>query len=172
MSLEDDLEKGVIGQPQTVIDLNLRAEVMLATNALAGKARSEILIMSRFLDKTIYNTSAFEKIIMPFVKHKRASLRILVHESRPLIKESHLLGEMAINLSSKIAIQQLGSRSQNYNEAWMLCDGVALLHLPVSDFYHGSIDFYTPRRGREYKANFDSFWASSANIPELRALKI
>ena len=172
MSLKDGLEKGVIGQPQPVIDLKLRSEVMLATNALAARAKFEILIVSHFLDKTIYNTSDFETIILPFIKHRRASLRILVHESRSLIKESHHLGEMAIRLSSKIEIRQLDSRSQNYNEAWMLCDGVALLHLPVSDMYHGSVDFYTPRRGREYKADFESLWASSVNIPELRALKI
>ncbi len=172
MSLKSDLEKGVIGQPQSVIDLKLRDEVMLATQQLASKARSEILIVNRVLDNTIYGTTDFEEVILPFIKHKQASLRILVHDSRPLIKESHRLGEMAISLSSKIEIRQLGYRSQNYNEAWMLCDGVAMVHLPMSDRYHGSVDYYTPRRGREYKEVFTGLWASSSNIPELRALKI
>lgn len=172
MSLNEQLAKGIIGQPQPVITVTTREDVRLASRMLAEKTRFTLLIISRHLDKSVYNSGEFIDAVLPFIKNKRSSLRILVGESRPLVKEAHRLAELSIALSSKVEIRTLGSRDCDYNEAWMLADTAALLHLADASQYHGNIDFYTPRRAQELTERFDRFWEDSRAIPELRALKL
>lgn len=171
-SIDQLLSESKIGEPQEKIKLELREDHQKTVRRLAELARHEILIVSRHLDPSVYGTEDFMEVMSPFVRSKRASVRILVGDTRTMIKDTHRLAEMAVSLSSKISIRRLGIQEQQYNEAWMLADEVALLQLPQSDLYKGSMDFYTPRHGKEHKELFDSMWSHADLIPELRALKI
>ncbi len=171
-TIDELLSESKIGEPREKIPLELRADHQKTVRRLAELARHEILIVSRHLDPSVYGTEDFMDVMSPFVRSKRASVRILVNDSRSMVKDTHRLAEMAVSLSSKISIRRLGLQEQQYNEAWMLADEVALLHLPQSDLYKGSMDFYSPRYGKEHKELFDSMWSHAELIPELRALKI
>lgn len=171
-TLDEFLGTAKIGQPHEKMQLELREEHQKTARRFAELAKHEILIVSRHLDPTVFGSESFMEVMSPFVRSKRAVVKILVNDPRALVKDIHRLAEMAISLSSKITIRKLGLQEQQYNEAWMLADGVALLHLPQADMYKGSVDFYTPRHGKEYKELFDSMWSHADSIPELRALKI
>ncbi len=171
-TLDELLAEAKIGHPHEKFQLELREEHQKIVRRMAELAKHEILIVSRHLDSSVYGSEDFMEMMSPFVRSKRANVRILVNDTRSLVKDIHRLAEMAISLSSKIQIRKLGLREQTYNEAWMLADGVALLKLPQADLYKGSIDFYTPRHGKEHKELFDSMWSHADSIPELRALKI
>lgn len=170
--LDNILSEVSIGEPHEKIKLSAREDSQKAARRLAECARHEILIVSRYLDPNVYGTEDFMEVMSPFVRSRRANVKVLVSDARGMIKDTHRLAEMAVSLSSKIAIRKLGIREQQYNESWMLADGVALLHLPQADLYNGSLDCYSPRYGKEYKELFDSMWSQADSIPELRALKI
>jgi len=99
-------------------------------------------------------------------------MRILVHDTYKIVKQSHRLGELAAAISSKVTIRKIGARQSDYNEAWMLADSVAFLYLPQADKYEASLDFYSARRGQELTATFDDLWNNAELIPDLRILKI
>ncbi len=172
MEFEDRLQTCKIGQPHDIIQLERREENRLAAIQLASQARHEILIISRDLEPMIYGHHEFTDYIGQFIRDRRADLRVLVQDERPMVQHSHRLAEMAINYSSKIAIRKLGAANKDYNEAWMLCDGVAMLYRPIADLFEATLDCYTPRRGKESRELFEKFWGNAELVPELRALKI
>ena len=172
MELEEQLLSCKIGQPHEVIQLALREQNRIAAVHLAEQARHEILIVSRDLDAMVYGHHEFTDHIGQFIRDRRTEMRMLVTNERRLIRHSHRLAEMAISYSSKIAIRKLGSTDKDYNEAWMLCDEVALLYRPIADLYDATLDCYAPRRGKENKEAFEKMWGNAELIPELRALKI
>ncbi len=171
-TLTEQLSTAKIGQPQEVINLDERSQHQLVATTLAEQARQEILIISRTLDPLVYGTPNFLNAVTPFIRSRRASMRLLVHETSKIVKQSHRLGELAAAISSKVSIRKIGSRQSDYNEAWMLVDGVAYLHLPQADKYQASLDFYSARRGQELTATFDALWNNAELIPDLRILKI
>ncbi|HID82400.1 MAG TPA: hypothetical protein EYH06_08950 [Chromatiales bacterium] len=172
MEFEAQLQTCKIGQPHKVITLERRDENRLAAIQLAGQARHEILIISREFEPMIYGHHEFTDHIGQFIRDRRTDMRILVRDERPMIRHSHRLAEMAISYSSKIAIRKLGSTDKDYNEAWMLCDSIALLYRPIADLFEATLDCYTPRRGKECQEAFEKMWGNAELIPELRALKI
>jgi len=169
---EEQLHTCKIGQPHELIQLEQREENRLAAVCLAKQARHEILIISRDLDPIVYGHHEFTTHIGQFIRNRRAAIRILVSDERQMIHHAHRLAEMATSFSSKIAIRKLGSTDKDYNEAWMLCDDVALLYRPIADLYQATLDCYTPRRGKDSKEAFEIMWGNAELIPELRALKI
>jgi len=171
-TLTERLSNARIGQPQEIIKLEERNYSQAAANALAERAKHEVLIVSRVLDPLVFSTPEFIELLTPFVRSKRATIRILVNDTYRLVKHSHRLGEFAVALSSKVSIRKIGIRQNDYNEAWMLADQVALLHLPQADKYQGTLDFYSPRKGKELIAVFDDMWDHADLIPDLRILNV
>lgn len=172
MDTETTLETCKIGEPHPVIQLQQRNENRDAAIHLAEQARHEILIVSRDMDSMVYGHHEFTDHIGQFIRDRRASMRILVNDPREMIRTSHRLSEMAVSYSSKISIQKLSSYDQDYSEAWMLCDKIAILYRPLATAYEATLDCYSPRRGKECRELFEKMWGNSENIPELRALKI
>lgn len=172
MDIETSLQACKIGKPHQLLQLQSRDENRLAAIHLAEQARHEILIMSRDLDAMVYGHHEFTDHIGQFIRDRRTEMRILVNDPSRMIRKSHRLAEMAISYSSKISIRKLAGSDQDYNEAWMLCDGVALLYRPIADLFEATLDCYTPRRGKESKELFEKMWGNGVLIPELRALKI
>ena len=172
MDLETRIGNCRIGEPHERIELTRRDECRMAATHLVEQARLNILIISRDLDPMIFGHHEFTDPVGKFIRNQRAEMRILVNDSSMIIHKSNRLAEMAISFSSKIAIRKLAVSDQNYNEAWMLSDGLALLHQPIADRYEATLDCYTPRRGKESTEQFEILWANAELIPELRALKI
>lgn len=171
-TLQEQLSNAKIGQPQEIINLEERSQHQMVAATLATQARQEILLLSRTLDPLVYGTPEFLDAVTPFIRSKRASMRMLVHDTYKIVKQSHRLGELAAGVSSKVAIRKISARQGDYNEAWMLVDGVAFLHMPQADKYQASLDFYSARRGQELTAVFDDLWNNAEQIPDLRILKI
>ena len=165
MDIETSLQECKIGKPHQLLQLQSRDENRLAAIHLAEQARHEILIVSRDLDPMVYGHHEFTDYIGQFIRDRRTQMRILVNDHARMIRHSHRLAEMAINYSSKISIRKLASNDQEYNEAWMLCDEVALLNRPIADAYEATLDCYTPRRGKEHRELFEKMWANSELIP-------
>ena len=171
-TLEEKLSTAKIGHPQEIIHLDERSQHQITVATLAEQARQEILLISRTLDPLVYGTPQFLDRVTPFIRSKRATMRMLVHDTYNIVKHTHRLGELAASISSKVAIRKIGSRQNDYNEAWMLVDGVAFLHMPQAEKYQASLDFYSARRGQELTAVFDDLWNNGEQIPDLRILKI
>lgn len=172
MDIKTQIGNSSVGEPHERIELTSSDECRLAATRLIEQARLNILIISRNLDPMIFGHHEFTDPVGKFIRNQRAEMRILVNDSSMVIHKSNRLAEMAISFSSKIHVRKLASSDQNYNEAWMLCDDIALLHQPVADRYEATLDCYTPRRGKESTEEFETLWANAELIPELRALKI
>ena len=172
MDTETSIAECKIGKPHPVLHLQHRDENRHAATHLAEQARYEILIISRDLDPMVYGHHEFTDHIGQFIRDRRAQMRILVNDHQRMIRHSNRLAELAVSYSSKISIRKLSRSDQDYNEAWMLCDQVAILFRPIADDYEASLDCYSPRRGKECSELFEKLWGNSELIPELRALKI
>ena len=161
-----------LGESDTEIELETRAETQHATDLLIEQVTSGIEIYSRELDAPLYNRSEF----LDAINHLRTlnqlfRLRILCHDPETAIKRGHRLIELA-RKHSNIEIRQVHADYRSYNEAFLIADCTGLIHRPLADRYEGTANFNSLINAQRKYNYFNEVWDRSEPHPDLRRLHI
>jgi hypothetical protein len=162
-----------LGVTHQILPLETIPENKLATEHMLQQARHSIDILSRHMDKPIYNTNCFIELIVKLSRNNpRSEIRILIHDATNAVKEGHRLIQLSQKLSSFVHIRIIHSDYVQYNEAFLIADNVGLIHRQYSDRYEGTANFNAPLHAIRYKKLFTEIWEISEEDPQLRRLSI
>jgi len=100
----DNYELGVTDDSVTI---ESRDEIRFATIKMVQQSRDSIEIISRDLDSQIYDTQEFIDAVRRVVlENHHARVRIIVINAKVIIKQSHRLVNLAMDLSTFIDIRK------------------------------------------------------------------
>lgn len=162
-----------LGRTDEGVIIESREENCFATLRMIQRCRNSVEIISRELDSQIYDTQEFIDGIRHIVlENYHARIRIIVMDSKVIIKQSHRLVNLAMELSTFIEIRKPGPEYNGFNEAVFIADGCGYIHRLKSDRYEASVNFNDRRATRPLLDHFNEMWSKSLSDMNLRKLHI
>ena len=172
-SKDNFFENFILGVTNECIKIDSRQLNRDAVIKLVRSARDQIVIVSRYLDPTIFNNGTISQAIAQ--RARRAShtrIRILVHDTSPIVKNGHLMLELSQRISSKIEIRTICDDYAQFNQSFLVADGTGFMHNLKSDLYEGEVNFNDIERSKELVETFNEIWEISAQDTAIRRLCI
>jgi hypothetical protein len=140
---------------------------------LVADATRYIRIYSPRLDHVVFDNPELISALAGVARRNRYSeVRILISDSRPIIKRGHRLLSLARRLPSSIAIQKLSDHPELPGDSFVLRDDNGTLFKPLDSDRDG---FFVPddrAQAKPYIDKFDALWLKSQPDPELRSLRL
>ena len=162
-----------LGKDAAPIEIDSSEANRVASLSLTRQAREEVLIMSRHLDRPIYDRTEFVDNIKELaLTRRRARIRILVQDSRPVVKSGHRLLELARRIDSSIELRKPSKDYADYNAAFLVVDAVGFVMRTYSDRYEALVNFYDRGTAGELRQQFEEIWKLAGPDPELRRLSL
>jgi hypothetical protein len=141
--------------------------------ALIEQARQEICFFGPIIDPVLLGSDTAVAKLSEFVRRSsRTFLRIVVHDTRKNVIDSHRLLPLAQKLTSSIKIQIAGRKHQDLRQQFMLIDGKAYLYCPVADYYQGRVERYAPAKVKVMQQDFEDIWNHSKPDINVRWLNL
>lgn len=141
-----------------------------ACKVISG-ARIQLSIMSVALEKPIYGTERFANDLRNFIlEHRRARLRILVHDPVSAVRNCIRLVELGRMLSSRIEFRRASEKGQRLLEEYLVADEEAVLHRSSPDQLEARYYARAPMVARSQLKAFDGVWEESPVAREMSAL--
>ena len=111
-----DLEGAVLGETAEPIALETSGDNHAAAVALVRQTRRTLIIFTHDLDARVYDTQEFADAVAALARRGRLSrIRILVQDTRPVIRSGHRLVDLAVRLSSYIEVRKVSREHEHYN---------------------------------------------------------
>ena len=162
-----------LGRTDDCVTIESRDENRLATIKISQQCRNSIEIVSRELDSPVYDTPEFTDTVRNIgLENHHARIRIIVMDSRVIIKHSHRLLNLAMDLSTFIDIRKPSIEYTSFNEALFLADGCAYIHRLKNDRYEATVNFNDRRTTKYLLDHFNEMWSKSLSDVNLRKLHI
>ena len=173
MNQERFFENFMLGVTSGHIPVEDRALNLAAIHKMACSATLNLNVISRSLDRMIYDRADIVEAISKFARRSRnASVRILLFDNTNIVKGGHRLVTLANKMPSKIIIRQLTDDFKDYNESMVTADHSGFLHNQQSDRYEGVVSFNDTQRCGELNKIFKDFWDRSMVDIDLRQFTI
>ncbi len=161
---------GVTGE---CIQIDTRQKNRDAIFKLISSAQNQISIISRYLDPTIFNSEGFIDNASEFVRRtKTANIRILVHDTNPIVKNNHRVLSLSQRISSKIQIRTICNDFSQYNKSFLVADTTGYIYNIKSDLYDAEVNFNDTDKSKELAETFKNIWELSQQEAEVRRLCI
>jgi len=168
-----DFEALRLGDDSETYHVDSSEEVLLASVAMLSQTRRTLEIVSRHLDPLIYDTVEFSARLQRFiVGAKRASVRIIVMDSTPIIGRGHRVIDLAQRLTSYIELRNPGRQHANYNSAFLLADRIGSVHRILADRFDGVINFNDARAAKSLGEQFEEMWPLATPDLNFRRLSL
>ena len=140
---------------------------------LLASAHDDVAVISRQLDPTIFNREDFIQNATEFVRRsKNARLRILVHDTSPLVKNNHRVLHLSQRVSSKIEIRTICDDYSQFNQAFLVADSKGYIHNLKADLYDAEVNFNNTEKSKELMEKFTSIWELCIQDTGIRRLCI
>ncbi len=166
-----DVTDLTLGQTDQALTLETSDDNRSAATALATQARRSLDIYTRELDKAIYDYQPFIDAVRELATGSRTSMiRILVKDSSRAVKQGHRLINLAQRITSFIEVRKPPEEYKEYNEAFLIADGIGVVHRKLGDRFEGKVCFNAPIETRNLLAFFNEAWEKSAPDTQLRRL--
>ena len=173
IALEQRLNEAVLGSKHPEIEIDSSALVRSACLHLFQQAQSEVIIVSRHLDGALFKDADASESLKDFVLRNRATkVRILCKDAAPAVKENHRFIELAYRLSSFIEIRIPAPEYREHNSAYVVADGLGVVHRPQADRYEATVNFSHLTFAGELLREFNAMWSSALPDPALRRLHL
>lgn len=157
----------VLGEDAGELEVVERDQVADLSLAMANQASRYIDIVSRHLDPLLYDNDEFAEAIKQLaLRSRRARIRLLIIDARPLITTGHRLIDLASKLPSFIEIRAPARHHRGFNEAFLLADNIGYIHRQFSDRFEASIDFADRSVSANLRDRFSTMWERAT--PEVR----
>ena len=165
-----DYSDTILGQFQEPVELSDGDAQRQAAVALTLQARRSVDIFTRDLDKKIYDNRDFLDSLQNLAVNHRGLIRILVKDSSKAVKYGHRLIPLGQRLTSFIEIRKVAEDFKEYNEAFLIADGIGFAHRKHADRFEGLARFNAAREAANLLAFFNEVWRKSAPDPDLRRI--
>lgn len=141
--------------------------------AVMQAARYELALMSVSLDEKAFSSESFIEQLREFIlSHRRARLRVLVHDPRTALRNSIRLVEFGRRLSSRIEFRECCEEGRKLPEEYFLADELAVLYRSAPDSLDAKFYADAPRVARSQLKAFNAIWEESVVARELSVLGI
>ena len=161
---------GVTGESMQVDTRQLNQDAILK---LLAAAQNQVSIISRHLDPTIFNNESFISNASEFIRRtKTSSIRILVHDTNPIVKNNHRILTLSQRVSSKIQIRTICNDYAQFNQSCLVADSIGFIHNLKSDLYDAEVNFNDSDKSKELMETFKNIWELSQQEAEVRRLCI
>ncbi len=167
------LETLRLGETPDPVQVATREEAAAVALTLARQARRTLDLVSRHLDPWLYDREEFVEA----VKHlalgsRRALIRVLVQDVDPVLRDGHRLVALAQRLPTFLQIRVPAPQFREFNQAFLVADGVGYLHRELADRFEGRASFHEPATARDLLRVFQPMWEAAQPDPNLRALRV
>ncbi len=169
----ETLPTDVLGHSAGVFEITAREHLAAVSLALAEQAERSLDIVSRHLDPLIYDTEPFVAAVRRLVLGSRhARVRLLLLDSRPLVAQNHRLIELALKLTSYVAIRVPAAQHKQFNEALLIADGMGYVQRTFSDRYEAVASFADRRVATRLSDRYEELWTRALPDPNFRKLHL
>lgn len=171
MSIQTLIDARRLGQDAGPIALHGRQDNLLVCVHMLSQVRRELCLLTRDLDKPIYDQAPFLAGLKAFALRSHFSrARILLQDHEPVVKHGHRIVELVRRLSSSAEIRIPPEDWQNYPVNFLLADQDGYVKRELSSDYEATADYFAPLSVRKMRSLFDSIWEISQANSELRRL--
>lgn len=140
---------------------------------VVGAARHHLALMSVALDGRLFGTEDFVERLRNFIlQHRRAKLRVLVHDPASAVRNSIRLVEFGRRLSSRIEFRALPEEKRKLREEYLIADETALLYRSYPDQMDAKYYADAPLVARSHLRAFETLWHESTVAREMSSLGI
>lgn len=162
-----------LGRAHDSVEVDTSGAVRDACLALLGKARREVVLVSRHLDPVLFDNQQTVAAVRSFVlQSRRTRVRILVRDTEPVVRAGHRLLELTQRLSSYIEIRVPAPEFNAYNAAFLVVDGIGIVHRAMADRYEATVSFGDRKLAGESMRQFEDMWQTSRSDPSLRRMHL
>jgi hypothetical protein len=138
---------------------------------LCTEARRYIRILSPDLDHEVFDKEPLCDAISALARRSRyTEVRILVQDTRALVRRGHRLLELARRVPSLVHIQVLAEHPEINNDTMVIRDMDGLLFKPGDSEHQGIYEPDSKAITTAYVEKFDDLWERSAPDVELRRM--
>ena len=168
-----DFSEYKLGEQDKVIHLDTMDDNRSAVTVIAQQCQRALHIQSYDLDPLIYDDADFiEAVRQIAVNNTRATVHILLEDSRKIVTSGHRIIELARKLTSFIEIRKINTDLKTISEAFLIGDETGLVYRKQAQRYEGFVNFNDRGRCRQLLADFRDSWEKAAPDPELRRLHL
>ncbi len=138
---------------------------------MLSQARRELCLLSRELDKTLFDQTGFLAALKDLALRSRlARARVLLQDHTRAVSQGHRIIELSRRLTSRIEIRVPGEDWLDYPENFMLIDQYGYVHWELATRHKTTADYHAPLRVQKLRMRFDEIWESALVDGELRRL--
>lgn len=138
---------------------------------VVSAARHELALLSVDLQKNLFGTDAFTARLRNFIlAHRRARLRVLIHDPVSAVRNSIRLVEFGRLLSSRIEFRAVPEERRKLREEFLIADERALLYRSSPDQLEAKHYPDAPLVARSHLREFDALWQESTVAREMSSL--
>jgi predicted GNAT family N-acyltransferase len=143
---------------------------MLATQLVAG-ANRQLRIFSPCLDHEVFDRKSMVDAVSALARNSRyCDIRILICDSRPIVKLGHRLLTLARRLPSSIHIQKLAKHPDLPTDSFVIRDSNGIIYKPLDADREGFYEPDSAATAKRFIDQFDELWHRSTPDRELRSL--
>lgn len=173
ISKDNFFKNFILGVTSECIQIDSRQANQDAILKLLSAAQNQICIISRHLDPTIFSKQEFIDAASEFIRRsKTTSIRILVRDTNPMVKNNHRILALSQRVSSKIEIRTICNDYSQFNQSYVVADTRGYIHNLKGDLYEAEVNFNDPDKSKELVEKFKKIWELSLQEAEVRRLCI
>jgi hypothetical protein len=166
-------ESAVLGETATPLAIDRRTVLAAVSLAMARQCRQSLVIVSRHLDRAIYDNDDFAEALKNMALNNRhADIRVFIVDSRPLISTGHRVLELSSRLPSFIEVRAPARQHKQFNEAILIADNTGYIHRQFSDRFEGTADFNDKRIAVGLADRVEEMWERGVPDTNFRRLHI
>jgi hypothetical protein len=141
---------------------------------LVRAARSELLLLSDSLDRSLYGGEDFYEAVKGFLLgSERARLNVLVCQPQEALHNAQRLIDLGQRLSSRVEFREPSPEQGEIERSeWLLADRMVLLERRDPDALQSQFWAREPQRGKLRGEAFQALWNEAQPAQELRSLGI
>ena len=173
ISKDNFFKNFILGVTNECIKVEGREHNCDAITKLLHSARDHIVIVSRHLDTTIFNNEDITSAATQLARRaKHSSIRVLVHDTAPMVKNGHRLLDLSQRIPSKMEVRTICDDYSQFNESFLVADSIGYIHNLKGDLYDAEVNFNDIDRSKGLMEKFTDIWELSQQDTAIRRLCI
>lgn len=138
---------------------------------VVAQARYQLVLLSFDLDRRLFGGETFTEQLRNFIlQHRRARLRVLVHDPAAAVRNSIRLVEFGRLLSSRIEFRVVPEDRRRLREEYLVADERALLYRSGPDQLEAKYYADAPMVARSHLREFEAWWHEATVAREMSTL--
>ena len=167
------LQSYIVGVSDGDLPVSTSQEVGLITRHMATQAYQRINIISRDLDRKIYNDENFCTALVKLIKsNPKSEINILIHDPADANQRNHRLINLYQKMNSFIHIKRIHEEYKDYNHAYISIDHTAVIFREFADLYEGTANYSNRLFAKQLRMEFSKIWEMSETETQFRPLNL